>query len=488
MNPRSIILIALYILFPILFLATCTPCGDQTVAARCGSCHGALVSKYRAGVHAAVDRQCLVCHPNGEEHRVDSSNIRAVMNFTLEACSTCHADQYTSYLEDDGAKAGRYGGSAKTSKYDEFPHYQYLMGGHGFTIEYNEEGAHKFILKDHVEIARRQTTSCLQCKSTPVAYFWNEIRRDEVQFEKSMQWETVVQELEGRWPDAADYGASCTHCHDPHSGDFRLIRKGVLEAILEHGTDPYSQSLNHIPADINALQALMNVRGDDGKRTAQAMRLAGTLTCGQCHIEYVCGQGADRETTGEIRDHVPWLKLSDIETHYQETFGLLQDWRHSITGLTGVKPQHPELETYWESTHHRIGLSCADCHMEKSAAGGFTSHWLTSPLKFQNQKCNQCHEDIQDLMLELQDEIYEQARAVEDILQKTLEGIEAAATNPGFPVETLDGVKTLFMRALTWWEWTAVSENSMGVHNWYAAQEQLETAEEWATEARSLLP
>lgn len=108
----------------------------------------------------------------------------------------------------------------------------------------------------------------------------------------------------------------------------------------------------------------MNARGEDGARTDQALRLAGTLTCGQCHIEYVCGQGADKDTTGEIRDVVPWRKLGDIEAFYEENFALLQDWRHSVTGETGIKSQHPELESYWESTHHRIGLSYADCHME----------------------------------------------------------------------------------------------------------------------------
>lgn len=464
--------------------------GDQppepTVAAKCGACHVQLMEKFNAGSHANVDGQCLICHPNGEEHRLNWSTVRAAMDFSLEACAACHRDQYTTYLEDDGSKAGHFGGSIKTSKYQEFPYYQYLMGGHGFTREYNEERAHKFILRDHVDIERRKTTTCLQCKSTAVAYFWNETRRDQVQFHKGMDWESVIAGLEQQWPDTVDYGAGCTHCHDPHNGDFRVIRKGVIEAIAERGTDPYNPELNVIPANRDALQALMNERGSDGQRTAQALRLAGTLTCGQCHIEYVCGQGADRDTTGEIRDHVPWRKLTDIEEHYQAQFGNEQDWRHSITGLTGVKPQHPELESYWDSTHHRQGLSCADCHMEKRA--GHTSHWLTSPLKYENTRCNECHDDVTDLMLRLQEGIYEQARDVEDLLLYTLEGIEQANTDASIPPEQLDSAKSLFMRALTWWEWTAVSENSMGVHNWAAAADQLDMAEELATEARSLVP
>lgn len=461
---------------------------EPTVAAKCGACHVSLAQEFMAGSHKDVEGQCLICHPNGEEHRVNWSTVRASLDFSLEVCASCHADQYASYLRDDGTKAGHFGGSIKTSKYDEFPHYQYIMGGHGFTREYNEERAHKFMLKDHVEIDRRQTTTCLQCKSTAVAYFWNETRRDEVQYEKSMDWATVVADIQQRWPETAEYGAGCTHCHNPHTGDFRLIRKGVIEAILERGTDPYTPELNVIPTDEADLQAQMNVRGPNGQRTAEARRLAGLLTCGQCHIEYVCGQGADKDTTGEIRDYVPWRKLPDIEEHYQQQFNLMQDWRHSVTGLTGIKPQHPELESYWGSTHHRQGLSCADCHMEKSAQGGSTSHWLSSPLKYDNPVCGECHEDVTDLMLRLQDDVYEQARDVEDLLQVTLEGIDQATQDASVPMEQVETAKALFMRALTWWEWTAVSENSMGAHDWAGSKDQLDMAEELATEARALVP
>jgi hypothetical protein len=84
--------------------------------------------------------------------------------------------------------------------------------------------------------------------------------------------------------------------------------------------------------------------------------------------------------------------------------------------------------------------------------------------------------------------VYDHARDVEDLLQFTLDGIERANAEASVPATQLDSAKALLMRALTWWEWTVVSENSMGMHNWSAAKEQLETAEELATEARSLVP
>lgn len=227
--------------------------GDDTVAAKCGACHADTSAKFVAGSHSAMTDQCLTCHPNGEEHRQDFTNVQAEISFSTEHCAGCHADQATSFAHEDAAKVGHFGGSVKSSKYDEFPHYQYIMGGHGFTKEYTEDREHRFLLKDHIDTQRKQATTCMQCKSTPVTYYWNETRRRRVQYEKSMPWADVIAEIETKWPETMEYGAGCTHCHDPHSGDFRLIRKGVLEAILERGTDPYTPSLNVVSASMEEL-------------------------------------------------------------------------------------------------------------------------------------------------------------------------------------------------------------------------------------------
>lgn len=463
----------------------------QTIAGQCSRCHSGIVEKYLAGSHKSLQNACLTCHENGQEHMASPIDQRAKVNFALSACASCHRDQYDTYLYDDASKAGHFGGSIPTSKYEEFPHYTYLMGGHGFTRQYNEERSHGYILKDHIETLRRQTTACLQCKSTPVAYYWDEDSRGAIQFEKTQTWSDVVQRLRDEHPEMIDYGTGCTHCHDPHNGDFRLIRKGLITAILERGTDPYSSRYNIVPSSQSDLENLLNERGADGKRTQRAMRLAGTLTCAQCHIEYVCGQGADRATTGEIRDDIPWRKLEDIEDYYRSKFSNQQDWTHGITGLTGIKPQHPETEAYWGSSHHMLGMSCSDCHMAPmlTADGRSTrSHWLTSPLKNNIATCGQCHDDAEAELLALQDDIYAQAREVERTLNTLLQKIEAANTSGDVPADRLLEAKTLFMRALTWWEWTAVSENSMGAHNADDARKQLDQAQRLADEALQLLP
>lgn len=463
----------------------------QSITTDCAFCHANIVQKFNAGTHKSVQNECLACHENARDHLADPSVTPAKVNFNLSSCASCHNDQYETYLADDASKPGHFGGSIATSKYDQFVHYRYLMGGHGFTREYNEERAHAYMLKDHIETDRRQATTCLQCKSTAVAFYWNERHRGAVQYEKSQAWDAVVQRIRTEQPETIDYGAGCTHCHDPHNGDFRLIRKGVIAAILERGTDPYSTLHNVIPASEAELTALLNERGADGKRTQNATRLAGTLTCAQCHIEYVCGQGADRTTTGEIRDDVPWRKLGDIEDYYQTKFGNQQDWRHSITGLTGVKPQHPETESYWGSSHHMLGMSCADCHMAPTqSAGGkeIKSHWLTSPLKNNTAGCAKCHDDVQADLFALQDRIYAQAVEIETQLNSVLQRIEAANTSGAVPADQLAQAKALFMRGLTWWEWTVVSENSMGAHNADSTREQLDRARAFAHEAAELLP
>jgi nitrite reductase (cytochrome c-552) len=436
----------------------------------CATCHPRESAGVKSGKHLAMLGQCESCHAGAKQHQADPSKARASVDFSIELCGECHADAKAAYLKDDGAKAGKYGGSIKSSKYDEFPKYKRLMGGHGFTVEYNEERAHAYMLKDHLEIKRKQNVVCLQCKSTPVAYYWGEQRRGKPMFGKDLAWADAVQKIKDGWPQTVDYGASCGHCHDPHSTGFRLVRKAVVAAILERGTDPYGGALNYVPKTSADLWAKMNERDVSGRLTTNARRLAGTLTCAQCHIEYTCGPGADKEV---LRDDVPWRKLRDIEAYYQVKYGLVQDWKHGATGLLGIKPQHPETETFWEGPHYKAGASCADCHL--LGGGGKSNHWFSSPAKRIDEVCGKCHAKSAALGA-IQDSVMAQGKQVEIALDALLTKIEAAAQSPGFDQAKLAAAKERFMRALTWWEWTVVSENSAGFHNPSEAEASLKKA------------
>lgn len=445
--------------------------GDLSlVEPTCATCHPNQTAAVKGGKHLALLADCERCHEGARKHQADPAKVRAGVDFSIERCGSCHADHQASYLKDDGTKAGSYGGSIKSSKYDQFPHYQHLMGGHGFTIEYNEERAHAHMLKDHIEIKRKQNVVCLQCKSTAVAYYWNEQRRGKPVFGKDLAWADAVQKIKESWPQTIDYGASCGHCHDPHSTGFRLVRKGVVAAILERGTDPYGGDLNVVPKTPAELTAKLNERDANGARTTTARRLAGILTCAQCHIEYTCGPGADKTI---LRDEVPWRKLRDLEAYYQVKFNLVQDWTHSVTGVNGIKAQHPETEEFWEGSHYKKGVACVDCHL--LSGGGKSKHWFSSPAKRTTEACGKCHSKAAALG-SIQDAVMGQAKQVELELEALLVKIEAAQKSGKADAAKLASAKDHFMRALLWWEWTVVSENSAGFHNPEGADAALKKA------------
>jgi len=455
----------------------------------CGTCHATYMAKLDAGKHKGLKTRCLDCHKDALAHQADPANVKVKLDFSLDLCATCHADQKTQFLHDDGKKAGKYGGSIKTSKYLDFPSYKHLMGGHGFTIEYNEERAHAYALKDHIEIPRKQNAVCLQCKSSPVTYFWGEMRRGQPTFGKDISWADSITKIKDNYPTTIDHGTSCNHCHDPHTGRFRLIRKQMINAILERGTDPYEATYNFVPKTPAELEDKLNERGTDGKLTANARRLVGTLTCAQCHVEYTCGPGVDKTV---LRDDFPWRKLRDIEAYYKVKYDNVQDWVHSGTGTKAIKAQHPETEFFWESKHYKSGATCMDCHMGTTEVGKPRSHWFTSPLKQPDKNCGSsaCHGALATewaaKVVPMQDVVMTQAKTVELGLDAVLTKIEALNIS-GYDAAKLAQAKDHFTKGLLWWEFTVVSENSAGFHNPQEAKTNLDTAQAQIDAAKVLL-
>ncbi len=463
---------------------------DGATKQLCATCHSTYMAKLDTGKHKDLKSRCLDCHKDALAHQVDPGTVKASVDFSLDVCATCHADHKTQFLYDDKTKPGKYGGSIKTSKYLDFPAYQHLMGGHGFTLEYNEDTAHANALKDHIDIKRKQNAVCLQCKSTAVAYYWGELRRGQPTFGKDITWADSITKIKTNWPSTIDHGTSCNHCHDPHTTRYRLVRKQMINAILERGTDPYDAAFNFVPKTITELEDKLNEKGTDGKLTLQAKRLVGTLTCAQCHVEYTCGPGVDKTV---IRDDFPWRKLRDIEAYYKVKYDTAQDWTHSGTGLKGIKAQHPETEFYWESMHYRAGATCVDCHLGLGEPGKPRSHWFTSPFKQPEKTCGNatCHGSLAGERAkkaqDIQDTVMAQAKTVELGLDAVLTKIEALTTAGGFDAAKLLQAKEHFMKGLLWWEFTVVSENSAGFHNPTEAKTNLDTAQASVDAAKALL-
>lgn len=461
---------------------------DAPATQLCATCHSTYVAKLDAGKHKGLTSRCLDCHKDALAHQVDPANVKAAVEFSLDLCATCHADQKTQFLKDDTTYTGKWGGSQKVSKYLTFTKYQHLMGGHGFTKEYNEERAHAYALKDHIEIKRTQNTACLQCKSTPVTYYWAETRRGQPTFGKELAWAAAVDKIKASAPTTIDHGTTCNHCHDPHTTKFRLIRKQMINAILERGTDPYDATFNFVPKNYAELEGKLNERGTDGKLTTNARRLVGTLTCAQCHVEYTCGPGVDKTV---LRDDFPWRKLRDIEAYYKVKYDTVQDWTHSGTGLKGIKAQHPETEFFWESKHYKAGATCMDCHMGHVADDKPRSHWFTSSLKMVPQTCGKCHgsatEGFVKKVTDAQDLVMAKAKTAEDGLDAVLTKIEELNAAGTYDAAKLLQAKEAFMKGLLWWEFTVVSENSAGWHNPEEANTNLDTAITQMNAAKALL-
>jgi len=409
--------------------------------------------------------------------------VEAVVDFSVERCASCHVVFPAGLLQSDATRPGKYGGSIPVSKLDEHPKYKHLLGGEAHTLDYKESRAHAFALKDLRETKRPQSAVCLQCHSTPVAYYWNERRRGKLVFGPDQTWADAVQKLKDRWPQTLDYGLSCSQCHDPHSTKLRVIRKALIAAVLERGTDPYKTG-GLVPKTADELHAKLNEPGTPHKLSAEARRLAGTLTCAQCHVEHVAGPGLD----GIVRDDLPWRKLRDVEAYAEGRFALQQDWKHSGTGLPGIKAQHPDVESFWESKHYQAGLGCADCHLEHSQ--GYANHFMTSPLKQLDGACKKCHPDTAALktqVLALQDGVMSKAAQLELELDALLSKLEALASDPGFDQAKLAEARSRFMRALLWWDWTAVAAGGAGFHNAGEAGVNLAKAASEAAAAKALV-
>lgn len=570
---------------------TCAGCHDQKVTDLAGSAHGGLI--------------CETCHEGAAVHAGDVTRSPKV-HFDLELCGGCHQAQYGTYTYNDDWKT-TYGGSPYAwSKLNDFAHYNDIIDGYGFTREYNEERSHGVMLKDHHDVTRGKYETCLQCKSTKVAYYWDTGRARRIENEtlvrgghmtqaitvpqgttvtmatdrtapyplthqaqvlvtlpdgtkyssfdvagatRNTQWTwsalyaLTVNELSAGSP-TRQSGNGCNHCHAPHKVKrdaatdrlvgFRIVRKSLVDAIGRRGINPYA------PGSPTSFDGDTPLTLDEG-----------VALCGQCHVEYVCGNSS---IDGIDRDYFSWAKVGDLEGIYQAQFpgyGIygdrkyVQDWMHGTGALSSplapgngvsyltpfpireelVKSQHPEAETYWESRHYGNGAHCSTCHMPRVTRAGdgsqFTSHWMASPIKYMTPEpaaafassfgltvsdegiippCGACHggrlSNMKSRAERIQDGIYADALSVEGALVTSLASIKAAKDAAAMrqPVDQarLDAAVEDHRAAHVRWENLVVSENSMGFHNPSEVQAELSVAGQRAQlaqqEAAAALP
>ena len=523
-----------------------------TARAECGECHAEAIDAVAAGPHA--DAGCETCHAEAAAHAADPDTVRAAIEWRVDGCARCHDATAEMFLYDDNLQIGPFGGSQREPaihKIDEFPEYHTIIAGHGFVRDYREEGAHLWALEEHYDTLRAKFETCVQCKSTKVAWAWNtgtpltveadtqitlthtvtddqpaqtvdipagtvvslatDFRSYEVSASavfpdgrtytsrpsasddpaehRDMLWAATIATTKETMP----YGMGCNHCHDPHSGSFRVLRAAMLDAIDIGGV--------HGQGGVNPYDP------DTVYDISQASRKdLETLLCAQCHVEYTCGRsGVD----GVVRDHYGWAKAGDLHEHYTREFGYTQDWTHAIIGEPLIKSQHPEVELSWNSVHYEAGATCVSCHMPRvrTASGQWVrSHWMTSPYKYHQTDaysafagavglqpalrtgpCATCHDNRVGEAIEGQVAIYERQQVVQSLLAESVGvlGQVREAVDAGADVDSRlhrDAVEE-HRKAHVLWENLIVSENSMGFHNFAEVFGAMDDAEAHAREA-----
>lgn len=533
------------------------PVSSQTAAntKSCGGdeCHQETINAHAAGAHGHTP--CDMCHAGtGADHAADPKAAVATIDWTIDACAECHQPEAATYLYDDNAQPGPFGGSQRRPpqpKADVFPEYKTIVAGHAFAKDYNEEGAHAYLLEDHYETTRGKFETCVQCKSTKVALAWDSgkpirvskdttvtlthtavaaapgikaqpaksvtipagtavtyetdpaTRRvdaratfpdgtvwtsqpkpsDDTTANYNMLWASSIAAAKDTWP----YGAGCNHCHDPHTGDERLVRKAMLSAIEGDGGLKGTGGVNPY------------VEGSTKDWRTASARDRRNLMCTQCHVEYTCGKsGVD----GVDRDAFGWAKATDLHDLYSAKFGYTQDWKNAIMGEPLIKNQHPEAELYWNSVHYDAGASCVDCHMPEVSDGSrtFRSHWFTSPYKYGDEElrrafarttgvtmsardnpCSRCHDDRTAQGQDQQRAFFAQQAVVEKLLARSVTAFgtlrDAKASGRGVNEGAYASALEAHRRAHVIWENLAVSENSMGFHNFAEATASMREAE-----------
>jgi formate-dependent nitrite reductase cytochrome c552 subunit len=359
----------------------------------CADCHDQRVNDIAASSHTGLS--CDSCHEGAAGHAVDPVAVDPAVHFDLEVCGDCHASQYGTYTYGDDWKT-RYGGSPHLwDKLNDFSHYNDIIDGYGFTREYNEERSHNVMLQDHYDITRGKKETCLQCKSTKLAYYWDSdrervIKNDtfvnaghmpegilvpegtkvamktereadppynhEVQVLVTLPDGTLYASFDypgatknGLWLWAALYaltvnelppasptrlsGNGCNHCHNPHNvGRDPATDKLIGFRLIRKSLIDAIDRKGINPYD----PASPTVFDGDTPLTLDE----GIALCAQCHVEYVCGNSPIDKID---RDYFPWAKAFDLEEVYATEFSgwgdhldkkYIQDWVHGTGALS----------------------------------------------------------------------------------------------------------------------------------------------------------
>lgn len=489
---------------------------------KCYSCHDNIEEFHAGGRHATVN--CAHCH-DAVEHQKTAKNSkmgeRPVTRVDHRACATCHTAQYNSFVQVNLKSGARV---EKATFKSRSPLFDKLMEGYGFTVEHNEPRSHAFMLVDHLAVDRgyggrfqfkdwtyvtkgeaaangswnvlkdlgpgnndhkpnkflpytipAANPVCLNCKSQDHILDWKYMG----DADPKAKWART-----SNTPDFArslNHPLNCFMCHDPHSAGPRVVRDGLINAVVDRKLGTYPQ--DPVKSEkIKMTKVTFQRDGKDFRAIGTLSKSDSNLMCAQCHVEYNCGPGFDLgdKATGKAPAYItmadprtnffPWTNVMGYKDRMVNEKNF-KDFKHASTGALLAKIQHPETETFWGSKHERHGVECKDCHMPKvKPADGkvYTSHAQKSARLMTKETCIRCHKEWSE-----EESVY-QIDAIQNYIRGKMAKAEFwiaylidemnAAKKAGVSAETMEKAKEIQYDATLMWEWWT-AENSDGFHN-----------------------
>jgi nitrite reductase (cytochrome c-552) len=475
----------------------------------CFGCHTEVQDLMVRGKHwKKID--CGTCHGKTKAHLEDTGQKPAT-NLSAEGCKGCHLDQWKTFTEVTLKSKAKLEKATTTSR---SPTFDKLMAPHGFTKEHDEPRSHGFMVIDHMivdrayggrfqlkdwtyidktgklwdivvdtgkelpQTAKAANTVCFTCKTSDLVLKWpyrgdpnpaSPLKRGP----NSAAVELAKNHLQNPM--------ACIHCHDPHAAKPRVIRDGLIEAVVDRneGTYPYDPAKSK---EVTIEKILFKRGGQDFRAIGILNKPDSVLMCAQCHVEYNCNPGFNPATGAAIGMESPlanfysWVNVFDLKKRY-ESVGF-KDFRHATTGTPLTKIQHPEVETYWGSKHEKAGVECKDCHMPKVKRKGkeFTFHGQRSARYMLKDTCQRCHpewtaEQAEYQVDAIQNYIRGKMRKAESWLGELIVAFQRAK-DAGVPETVLAEARKYHDTAHILWEWWT-AENSDGFHNPEQARQSL---------------
>jgi len=504
-------------------------------AMQCYDCHAQIEDMHSVNKHATVN--CVHCHDASEHMNTASTRSmgeRPVTHTSPEACASCHTAQFNSFVNVRHESHPRVEKATPTSR---SPMFDKLIAGHGFALEHAEPRSHAFMLVDHFVVDRAyggrfqwndwtkvtdgmgsvqgawtvlkdadpessdqrrflsQTATaanpvCLNCKTQDHILDWAYMgdEHDAAKWSRTSQVVDFARDLH--------HPVNCFMCHDPHSAEPRVVRDGLIHAVIDQGLGTYPND----PAK-SAMLSMEKVTFQRGGEDFRAIGLLSTpdsnLMCAQCHVEYNCNPGSQLSDGARVgmddrrANHFFWANVFD----YREAAERIDffDFRHATTGAALPKLQHPEMETFWGSVHERNGVACADCHMPKVKMENgkeYSVHSPRTPRDNLESTCLKCHDNWTAAEAEytidyIKNYTHGKIVKAEYWLAQMID-LFPVAKRAGVSEDVLNQVRALHYDAHLYWEWWT-AENSVGFHNPDDARKSLTLSIDKSKEAIKLL-